>query len=103
MLLEIEASGRGFSHRSVRFPERMARQATRDWIRIVDVIWRASSRRDRSEWQAKSTSAAQRRLNAWDTMPDYRDAARGVPQSITKARQQDRATVQKGDERGVGR
>ena len=37
-------------------------------------------------------------LNAWHRMRDCEDAGRDVPQSITEARQQDRATVQSEDD-----
>ncbi len=134
---------------SGEFRERMARQAVREGIRVVDadlarivedeqahiarresaqrvhadpegvsrierpnpshrdlmVWWHDIGAHERTAWleaaeQAgrKSVRAGDGLLNAWHTMRDCEDAGRGVPQSITEARQQDCTTVQSADE-----
>ena len=67
--------------------------------------WQRMGGHERTAWleeadQAgrKSVRAGDGLLNAWHTMRDCQDAGGRVPQSITKARQQDRATVQREDE-----
>jgi len=134
---------------SGEFRERMARQAMREGIRVVDgdlarivederarmateehahgahsalervprvarphpshrdlmVWWQRIGGHERTEWLQEADRQGRKAehpgdglLNAWHTMRDGEDAGRGVPQSITAARQQDRATVQRRDE-----
>jgi len=133
---------------SGEFRERMARQATREGIRVVDVDlarivedeqariarrestqrvhadpgrvahierphpshralmawWRHIGAHERTAWLEAAEQAGRKSarpgdglLNAWHTMRDCEDAARDVPQSITEARHQDRATVRRQD------
>ena len=134
---------------SGEFRERMARQATRDGIRVVDadlarivmdeqarmarqtqadgthalldrvprierpnpshrdlMAWwqhigsheRTASRKEVEQAGRKREHLGDGLRNAWHRMRDYQDAGRGGVQSITEARQQDRATVQREDE-----
>jgi hypothetical protein len=134
---------------SGEFRERMARQAAREGIRVVDgdlarivmdeqarmaretqadgthalldrvprierpnpshrdlmAWWHRMGRHERTAWLEEAEHAGRKSehpgdglRNAWRTMRDYQDAGRGVPQSITEARQQDCATVQSEDE-----
>ncbi len=73
--------------------------------------WQHIGRRERTAWLEEVEQAGRKRehpgdglLNAWHRMRDCEDAGRDVPQSITEARQQDRATVQsEEDEQDFGR
>ena len=134
---------------SGEFRERMARQATRERIRVVDADlarivmderarmaretqaagthalldrvprierphpshrelmawWQDIGAHERTAWLEDAERAGRKSehpgdglLNAWHRMRDCEDARRGVPQSITEARQQDCTTVQSEDE-----
>ena len=134
---------------SGEFREWLARQATREGVRVVDadlarivrdeqarmargaqadgahallervprierphpshrdlmVWWQRLGGHERTAWLEEAEQAGRKGarpgdglLNAWHAMCDYQDAGGRLPQSITKARQQDRASVQRQDE-----
>ena len=73
--------------------------------RTLMTWWRHIGAHERTAWldaaeQAgrKSVRAGDGLLNAWHTMRDCEDAGGRVPQSITEARHQDRASVQRRDQ-----
>ena len=72
--------------------------------------WQRIGAHERTAWLEAAEQAGRKSarpgdglLTAWHTMRDYRDAARDVPQSVTEARHQDRAAVQREDEQDIGR
>ncbi len=136
---------------SGEFRERMARQAAREGIRVVDtdlarivmdeqarmasgaqadgapavlervpciershpshrelmVWWQHIGSHERTAWLEDAEQAGRKRehpgdglLNAWHRMLDCQDAGGRVPRSVTEARHQDRATVQRQDHQG---
>jgi hypothetical protein len=73
--------------------------------RELMVWWQRLGGYERTAWLEEAEHAGRKSvrpgdglLNAWHTMRDCEDAGGSVPQSITKARQQDRATVRREDE-----
>ena len=81
--------------------------------RALMAWWQRLGAHERTAWLKEAEQAGRIRarqgdglLNAWHTMRDCEDAARDVPQSITEARHQDRATVHRQDqqdEQDIGR
>ena len=72
--------------------------------RALMAWWQRLGAHERTAWLKEAEQAGRIRarqgdglLNAWHTMRDCEDAARDVPQSITEARHQDRATVRRQD------
>jgi hypothetical protein len=87
-------------------PERVSRiERPNPSHRDLMAWWQHIGSHERTAWLKEVEQAVRKRehpgdglLNAWHRMCDCEDAGRDVPQSITEARQQDRATVQSEDE-----
>ena len=77
--------------------------------RALMAWWRHMGAHERTAWLAEAEQAGRKSeregdelLNAWHMMCDCEDAGGRVPQSITEARHQDQATVQRQDEHDCG-